>query len=154
MDRENSNKIKQEEGILAVAKIKAQALNVRLLIYPSILYSTLTSPQTQADADAYQTVAAARAQAQSTQIAADAEAEATRLAARADADAIRLRAAADGDVQDTFARGMEMRRVEVQRVRAFGNRTVFVPATGGFEEQVGGGVATGYGAAVGAAQGR
>ena len=30
MDRENSNRIKQEEGALAVARIKAQAQNVSI----------------------------------------------------------------------------------------------------------------------------
>jgi hypothetical protein len=29
VDRENSNKVKQEEGVLAVARIKAQSRNVR-----------------------------------------------------------------------------------------------------------------------------
>ena len=31
VDRENSNKIKQEEGALSVARVKAQARNVRLI---------------------------------------------------------------------------------------------------------------------------
>ena len=31
VDRENSNRVKQEEGALAVARVKAQALNVSLV---------------------------------------------------------------------------------------------------------------------------
>ncbi|TDL27669.1 band 7 domain-containing protein [Rickenella mellea] len=112
VDRENSNKIKQEEGILAVAQIKAKTRN------------------TQADADAYNVVAAARAQAQSTQIAAEAQAEAVRLAARAEADAIRLKSGANADVSDQFAREMEMRRLEIQRIAQFGSKTIFVPTEG------------------------
>lgn len=61
-------------------------------------------------------------------IKAAAGAEATRLAAQAEADAIKLRAAADIQVTDQFAREMQMRRVEVSRVAAFGNKTVFVPS--------------------------
>ena len=105
-----------------------------------------------ADADAYQVVATARAAAQSTQIAAEAQAEATRMAARAEADAIRLRAGADGDVLDAFAREMQLRRVDVQRVAAYGNRTVFVPSTGTFADQASSALAAGYAANVGANQ--
>jgi regulator of protease activity HflC (stomatin/prohibitin superfamily) len=67
-------------------------------------------------------VTAAKAQAESTRIAAEAQAEATILAAKADADAIRQRALADLEVTDGFAREMEMRRVEVSRVKAFGHK--------------------------------
>lgn len=35
VDRENSNKIKQEEGSLSVARVKARALNVRLARHTS-----------------------------------------------------------------------------------------------------------------------
>lgn len=83
--------------------------------------------QTEADADAYQVVASAQAAAKSVQIAAEAQAEATRMAARAEADAIRIRGDADAAILDTFAREMQMRRIEVQRIAAYGNRTVFVP---------------------------
>ncbi|KAI5118091.1 hypothetical protein M0805_007741 [Coniferiporia weirii] len=131
VDRENSNKVKQEEGALAVQKIKAQARN------------------TQADADAYQVIAAARAAAQSTQIAAEAQAEATRVAARAEADAVRAKALADAEVLDAFAREMQLRRVDVQRVAAYGNRTVFVP-TGGPASNAGDAIATGFAARLGA----
>jgi regulator of protease activity HflC (stomatin/prohibitin superfamily) len=60
-------------------------------------------------------------------IEAEAQAEATRLAAEADAEAIRVKAEADAQVLDQFAREMELRRMEVQKVRAYGARTVFVP---------------------------
>ncbi|KAF8831534.1 hypothetical protein HHX47_DHR1000755 [Lentinula edodes] len=112
VDRENSNKVKQEEGALSVARIKAQARN------------------TQADSEAYSVVAAAKAQAQRTRIEAEAQAEATRLAAQADAEAIRIKAAADAQVSDQFAREMELRRMEVTKVRAYGAKTVFVPSDG------------------------
>ncbi|KIM80892.1 hypothetical protein PILCRDRAFT_72918 [Piloderma croceum F 1598] len=112
VDRENSNKVKQEEGSLSVARIKAQARN------------------TQADSEAYGVVAAAKAQAERTKIEAEAQAEATRLMAEAEAEAVRIKAEADAKVIDQFAREMELRRVEVQRVGAFGNKTVFVPSDG------------------------
>ena len=112
VDRENSNKVKQEEGALAVARIKAQAAN------------------TQADAQAYSVVAAAKASAQRTKIEAEAQAEATRLAAEADAQAIKIKAHADAQVIDRFAREMEMRRLEVLRIQAYGPKTVFVPNEG------------------------
>ncbi|TFY79850.1 hypothetical protein EWM64_g4160 [Hericium alpestre] len=112
VDRENSNKVKQQEGALSVARIQAQSLN------------------TKADAEAYSVVAAAKAAAQRTQIAAEAEAAATRIRAEAEAEAIRVKARADTDVTDNFAREMQMRRIEVERVGAYGNKTVFVPTEG------------------------
>ena len=102
--------------------------------------------KTQADAEAYSVVAAAKAQAQWTQIEAEAQALAMHIQAEAEADAMRIKAAAAIDVVDPFAREMEMRRLEVQRVKAFGNKTVFVPneAPG-----VGGAVAMGLGMSAG-----
>ncbi|KAI1785972.1 hypothetical protein LXA43DRAFT_1035642 [Ganoderma leucocontextum] len=131
VDRENSNKIKQEEGTLAVARVKAQVQN------------------TKADAEAYSVVRAAEAQAKRTQIEAEAQAKATRLAAEAEAEAVRVRAAADAAVIDQFAREMELRRTEVKRVSAFGDKTVFVP-TDGLGSQLGGSMATGFAAGLGA----
>jgi len=112
VDRENSNKVKQEEGALSVARIRAQAQN------------------TKSDAEAYSVVAAAKAQAQRLKIEAEAQADATRLAAQAEAEAVRIKAEADARVIDQFAREMELRRLEVSRVRAFGSKTVFVPSEG------------------------
>lgn len=60
-------------------------------------------------------------------IEAEAKATATRLAAEADAEATRTKARVDAEVTDMFAREMEMRRMEVARVRAFGNKVIFVP---------------------------
>ncbi|CCM02166.1 uncharacterized protein FIBRA_04244 [Fibroporia radiculosa] len=131
VDRENSNKIKQEEGALAVARVQAHVRN------------------TTADAEAYSVVAAAKAQAQKLQIETEAQAQATRLMAEAEAEAIRIRAAADAQVRDEFAREMELRRVEVSRVKAFGNKTVFVP-TEGVGAQMGSMMATGMAAGLGA----
>lgn len=132
VDRENSNKVKQEEGALSVARIKAQSLN------------------TQADADAYKVIAAAKAQAQRVRIEAEAAAEATRMAAEADAAAIRTKAKADTEVVDEFARQMEFRRMEVSRVKAFGSKTIFVPSEG-LGSQLGNAMAVGMAANMGAA---
>ncbi|KAJ3726293.1 hypothetical protein EV361DRAFT_927115 [Lentinula raphanica] len=135
VDRENSNKVKQEEGALSVARIKAQARN------------------TQADAEAYSVVAAAKAQAQRTRIEAEAQAEATRMAAEAEAEAIRIKAAADAQVSDQFAREMELRRMEVAKVQAYGEKTVFVPSDGA-GAQMGSAMALGMAAGMGADAGR
>ncbi|KAJ7046536.1 hypothetical protein C8F04DRAFT_1060846 [Mycena alexandri] len=112
VDRENQNKAKQEEGLLAVAKIKAKSMNAV------------------ADAEAYTVITQAKAQAEKTKIEAEAHAQATRMAAEADAEAIRIKAEADAKVVDQFAREMEARRMEVTRVKAFGSKTVFVPTEG------------------------
>jgi len=130
VDRENSNKIKQEEGSLAVARVKAQSRN------------------TQADAEAYAVIAAAKAQAERVQIEAQAQAKATRVQAEADAEAIRIKALADGNVSDQFAREMEMRRMDVLKVKAYGARTVFVP-TEGVGAQFGNAMATGLATGLG-----
>ncbi|KAF9036698.1 hypothetical protein BJ165DRAFT_596371 [Panaeolus papilionaceus] len=130
VDRENSNKVKQEEGALSVARIKAQSAN------------------TQADADAYRVIAAAKAQAQRVRIEAEAQAEATRMTAEAEAGAIRIRAQADAEVNNQFAQEMQLRRVEVQRVHAFGSKTVFVPTDSG--AQMGNAMALGMAASMGA----
>ena len=125
----------------------------RALLHP-YPYSSLTclSPtpdtQTKADAEAYSIVKAAEAQAKRTQIEAEAQAKATRLAAEAEAEAIRVRAAADAAVVDQFAREMELRRTEVRRVSAFGDKTIFVP-TDGLGSQLGGAMATGFAAGLG-----
>jgi len=109
VDRENSNKVKQEEGVLSVARIKAQARS------------------TEADAEAYSTIAAAKAVAERTRLEAQAQAHATKLAAEAEAEAIRIKARADAEVVNTFSQEMSRRRQEIRRVAAFGNKAVFVP---------------------------
>ncbi|QRW16058.1 SPFH domain / Band 7 family [Rhizoctonia solani] len=114
VDRENSNKVKQEQGALQVAQVKAQAR------------------KTEAEALAYATTTAAKAEAEAVIIAAEAQAAAIKLQAKAEADAIAARSNADSRVEDPFAREMEVRRVDVERVKAFGPRAVFVPCeTGG-----------------------
>jgi regulator of protease activity HflC (stomatin/prohibitin superfamily) len=131
VDRENSNSVKKEQGKLEVARVQAQ------------------TRRTEADANAYSVVAAARADAEATEIAAQAQANATRLGAEAEADAIRSRATADSGVDDAFAREMSARRVEVNRVQAFGNRTVFVPT----DASTGGGISSALAMGMGMAQG-
>jgi len=131
VDRENSNKVKQEEGALAVTRIKAQSANA------------------QADAAAYSVIAAAKAQAEKMKIEAEAQAEATRMAALAEAEAIRIRARADAEVVDQYARDMGLKRVEVSKVRAYGSKTIFVP-TEGVGAQMGNTMALGMAAGMGA----
>ncbi|KAF8272432.1 hypothetical protein EI94DRAFT_1718028 [Lactarius quietus] len=109
VDRENSNKVKQEEGVLSVARIKAQARSA------------------EADSEAYSTIAAAKAVAERTRLEAQAQAHATRLAAEAEAEAIRIKARADAEVTNPFAQEMSRRRQEIARVAAFGKKAVFVP---------------------------
>jgi len=109
VDRENSNKVKQEEGLLSVARIKAKARSA------------------EADAEAYSTIAAAKAVAERTRLEAQARAHATRIQAEAEAEAIRIKARADAEVVNDFAQEMGRRRQEVARVGAFGNKAVFVP---------------------------
>jgi regulator of protease activity HflC (stomatin/prohibitin superfamily) len=130
VDRENSNKVKQEEGALSVTRIKAQAAN------------------TQADADAYRVIAAAKAQAQKLRIEAEAQAEATRLAAEAEASAVRIKAQADTEVIDQFAREMELRRIEVSKIQAYGSKAIFVPSESA-GSQMGNALALGMAASMG-----
>jgi regulator of protease activity HflC (stomatin/prohibitin superfamily) len=91
-------------------------------------------------------VAAAKAQAQRTQIDAEAQAQATRIQAEVEAEAIRIKAVAAASVDDPFAREMEMRRLDVLRVKAFGNKTVFIPNE---SSSIGGSIASGLGMAAG-----
>lgn len=133
VDRENSNSVKKEQGKLEVARVQAQ------------------TRRTEADAAGYAIIAAAKAEAEALGIAAQAQAEATRLAAAAEADAIRARALADCEVQDAYAREMGARRLEVNRIQAFGNRAVFVPAETNSSGGVSSGIAMGMGMAHGMA---
>jgi regulator of protease activity HflC (stomatin/prohibitin superfamily) len=132
VDRENSNKVKAEEGALSVARIKAQQKN------------------TQADAEAYSIIAAAKAQAQKLRIEAEAQAEATRLTASAEAEAILTKASADAKVVDQYAREMGLRRVDVSRIQAYGSKTIFVPTeTGIAGSSIGSAMAMGMAANMG-----
>jgi len=62
-----------------------------------------------------------------------------------------MRAQADADVRDKFAQEMQLRRIDVEKVRGYGNRTIFVPAgeSGG---RVGDAMALSMAAALGAKQ--
>jgi regulator of protease activity HflC (stomatin/prohibitin superfamily) len=131
VDRENSNFVKKEQGRLEVARVQAQ------------------TRRTEADANAYAVVAAAKADAEALGIAAQAQAEATRVAALAEADAVRSRALADAGVDNAFAREMSARRLEVNRVQAFGNRAVFVPT----ETSSGSGISSALALGMGMSQG-
>lgn len=73
-----------------------------------------------------QTITEAKARAQAIEIDAQAQAAATRLTAQAEADALRIKNDASVAITDSFAREMEFRRLEVARVGAYGNKTVFV----------------------------
>ncbi|PVF96093.1 hypothetical protein CPB86DRAFT_527708 [Serendipita vermifera] len=127
VDRENSNFVKKEQGKLEVARVQAQ------------------TRKTEADANAYAVVAAAKADAEALKIAAEAQAEATRIAAAAESDAIRARGEADRGIVDGFAREMSAKRIEVKRVEAFGNRTVFVPTETSGNGGIGSAMALGLG---------
>jgi regulator of protease activity HflC (stomatin/prohibitin superfamily) len=131
VDRENSNKVKQEEGAFSVTRIKAQSAN------------------TQADSEAYRVIAAAKAQAERTRIESEAQAEATRVQAKAEADAVLTKARADGQVMDQFAREMQMRRTDISKIKAYGSKTVFVPSEGA-GAQMGNALAVGMAAGMGA----
>jgi len=129
VDRENSNRVKQEEGALAVARIKAKSQN------------------TIADSEAYNVIAAARASAEKTKIDAEAQAHATRMAAEAEGEATRIRADANSKLLDPFGREIELRRMEIARTKAFGSRTVFTSAE---SAQMGQALALGMAAGLGA----
>ncbi len=110
----------------------------------------MQAANTEADSEAYRIIAAAKAQAERTRIEAEAQAEATRLTAQAEADAILTKARADGQVLDVFAREMEMRRMEVAKVRAYGSKTIFVPMDSGVGAQMGNALAVGVASGMGA----
>lgn len=50
------------------------------------------------------------------------------MRAEADAEAVRIKARADADIPNEFAQGQARGRIEVERTRAFGDRTVFAPS--------------------------
>ncbi|KAF8969857.1 hypothetical protein BDZ97DRAFT_2055545 [Flammula alnicola] len=130
VDRENSNKVKQEEGALSVTRIKAQAAN------------------TQADAEAYRVIAAAKAQPRRCESRRKRKLKRHAWQLRR-SWRVRIKAQADAEVIDQFAREMELRRTEVARVRAFGSKTVFVPSDA-VGSQMGNAMALGMAASMGA----
>ncbi|KAI9462758.1 hypothetical protein F5148DRAFT_949778, partial [Russula earlei] len=100
VDRESSDKVKQEEGVLSIAE---------------------------SDAEAYSIIAAAKVVSERTHIKAEARTHATHLAVEAEAEAIRIKAQADADIRDEFAQEMGRRRQEIASMAAFGNKAVFIP---------------------------
>ncbi|ORY52173.1 hypothetical protein BCR35DRAFT_19376 [Leucosporidium creatinivorum] len=134
VDRENSNRVKVQEGLLQVARVQAQ------------------QRKTEADAAAYSVIANAKAEAEAVQIAALGEAEAIRVTAEAEAKAIAMRNEADRNVKDDQARAMQMARNEVQRIAAYGNKAIFVPTESGVAGNVLAGFALTQGGAATAAK--
>jgi hypothetical protein len=124
----------QDDSVLSVAHIKAQARNIRLPLQEKwIIQLEPTAPislssQAEFDVEAHSIIATARAVAKRTHIKAKVSAHAMSLAVEAEADAIRIWARADADVGDAFAQEMGRRRQGVARVAAFRNKDVFVPA--------------------------
>lgn len=109
LDRENANKRRKQEGEARVLEL-ANAMK-----------------RDTADTDKANAVKAAEGQAEALIIRAEAEARATRMRADAQAEATRIQAAVDAEIEDDFARALARARMEVDRTRAYGNRTVFAP---------------------------
>lgn len=83
--------------------------------------------QATAETEAANVIAAARARAEALTIEAQAKATAIRVTAEAEAEAMRIRAEADARIKDAFAQDIAQRRIEVERTRAYGDKTVFAP---------------------------
>ncbi|BGP37975.1 hypothetical protein JCM10449v2_001902 [Rhodotorula kratochvilovae] len=96
VDHENSNRVKAHEGAPRVAQVAAKQL------------------ETEADAKACSVNANARR----------AQAEAVEIAAQARAHAVRLEAVADAEVKAEQTRRMQLARIDVDRVAAYGNKAV------------------------------
>ncbi|TXT15518.1 hypothetical protein VHUM_00021 [Vanrija humicola] len=109
LDRENANKRRKQEGDAKVLELQN------------------AMKRATAETDAQNTIQAARAKAESALIQAEADAKAIKVRAEAQAQAVRVQAAIDAEIRDDFARGLAKSRVEVERTRAFGSRTVFAP---------------------------
>ncbi|KAH9069859.1 hypothetical protein EDB83DRAFT_414424 [Lactarius deliciosus] len=108
VDHENSNKVKQEEGVCSVARIKAQARTVRHSSHrptPS-LTTCLSRPRRRRILD--------RRGAHATEFAVEAV-------------VIRIKARVDAEVTDEFAQETSRRRQEIQRIATFGHKAVFIP---------------------------
>ncbi|KAM0751840.1 hypothetical protein T439DRAFT_300836 [Meredithblackwellia eburnea MCA 4105] len=133
IDRENDNKKKQAQGTLQVAQVQAQ------------------QRKTEADAQSYAIIAKAKAESEAIKVHAQAQAESVRINAMAEKEAIKLRSDADEGVTGPHARQTQLARIDVQRVSAYGNKTVFVPnessSSGGL------GVVQGYAFATGGSLG-
>lgn len=80
-----------------------------------------------AQTEAQNVIQAAQARAEATKIDAAARATATKLQAEAEAEAVRIRAMADAAIADRFAQELARNRIEVDRTKAYGSRTMFAP---------------------------
>ncbi|KAH8917629.1 band 7 domain-containing protein [Atractiella rhizophila] len=109
LDRENANRRRKQEGDARVLELQN------------------AMKRATAETEAANTLAAARARAEALTIQAEAEGRAIRLRADAEAEAVRIRGEADKEVTSLYAQDIAKRRVEVERTKAFGNRTVFAP---------------------------
>lgn len=89
--------------------------------------SEVSIPQATAETDATNVIAQAKARAEAMTIEASARATATRLQAEAEAASTRIKAEADAAIRDEYAQGIAQRRIEVERTKAFGDKTVFAP---------------------------
>lgn len=109
LDRENANRRLKEQG------------NARVLELQNAM------KQATAETDAANVIAAARARAQALTIEAQARATALKMTAEAEAEAVRTKARADADIANTFAQDLAKARIEVERTKAFGDKTTFAP---------------------------
>ncbi|KAH9069835.1 hypothetical protein EDB83DRAFT_2551058 [Lactarius deliciosus] len=99
VDHGNSNKVKQEEGVLSVARIEAQARTVRRDRHRRILERRGSQGRRRAHATEF----------------------------AVEVVAIRIKARADAEVANEFAQETSRRRQEIERIAAFGHKAVFVP---------------------------
>ena len=109
LDRENANRRLKEQG------------NARVLELQNAM------KQATAETDASNVIAAARARAEALTIEAQARATALKLTAEAEAEAVRTKARADADIANAFAQDLAKARIEVERTKAFGDKTTFAP---------------------------
>jgi electron transfer flavoprotein alpha subunit len=109
LDRENANRRLKEQG------------NARVLELQNAM------KQATAETEASNVIAAARARAEALTIEAQAQATALKMTAEAEAEAVRTKARADADISNIFAQELAKARIEVERTRAFGDRTTFAP---------------------------
>jgi hypothetical protein len=108
LDRENNNRKKKQEGDLRVAQLENEQRKQK------------------ADNDALLAIAEARGRAEALGLEAEARASATLVQAKAEAQAARIVGESDAQIQGEFAQSQARARIEVERTRAYGDKTVFV----------------------------
>lgn len=109
LDRENANKRRKQEGEARVLELQN-----------AMKRATVETENANA-------IARARAKAESLTIEAEAEATAIKLRAEAHAEATKTQARVDAAIEDEFARELAQGRLEIERTRAYGDKTVFAP---------------------------